>query len=134
MVHIDANFTQAVLKDENKYLGKHVDANMTASPPLSYSRLPVIPNESHNFITALPSGDIICVCTIGTRHWSILSRIDAPTAHGVSESFFLKEYRDDNAKDVVRSEHESTVTLYAIVPANVPRPIAYGYFAEDAAR
>ena len=35
---------------------------------------------------------------------------------------------------MVRSEYESTVTLHAIVPANVPRLIAYGCFAEDAAR
>ena len=53
---------------------------------------------------------------------------------GKSTSFFLKEYRDANAKDMVRAEYESTAALHETAPQNVPRPLAYGSFASDPER
>jgi protein-ribulosamine 3-kinase len=49
-------------------------------------------------------------------------------------SFFLKEYRDENAKGMVEAEYESTAALYAAAPNNVPKPWAYGSFASDPTR
>ncbi|RAR00883.1 hypothetical protein DDE82_006977 [Stemphylium lycopersici] len=105
MIQIDASFTQANIKHEDEYFGKKLDANMAA---------------------AIPPGGTTCVRTIGATQWSILSRIDVFTTPGVSGSFFLKEYHDDNARAMVRSENVSIVALNAAIPANVPKPIAYG--------
>lgn len=138
MIQIDASFTQANIKHEDEYFGKKLDANMaagtcrssnpllTASLPPSCLRLTLIPNQSHNTIAAIPPGGTTCVRTIGATQWSILSRIDVFTTPGVSGSFFLKEYHDDNARAMVRSENVSIVALNAAIPANVPKPIAYG--------
>ncbi|KAI4606727.1 hypothetical protein J4E80_010039 [Alternaria sp. BMP 0032] len=113
MVKIDDDFTQAVLKDEDKYEGKDLDANIAA---------------------ALPEGaEIEWVCTHGATHWSVSTKIDT-RVDGKPTSFFLKEYRDANAKDMVRAEYESTAALHETAPQNVPRPLAYGSFASDPER
>jgi hypothetical protein len=83
---------------------------------------------------ALPPGlKIVWVCTHGATHWCILTKIDAIVG-GTSRSFFLKEYRNANAKDVVKAEYESTAALYAAAPVNVPKPNAYGSFDSDTMR
>jgi protein-ribulosamine 3-kinase len=73
------------------------------------------------------------VCTHGATHWSVSTKIDT-IIDGAAKSFFLKEYRDVNAKDMVKAEYESTAALYAMAPDNVPEPYAYGSFASDPKR
>jgi protein-ribulosamine 3-kinase len=73
------------------------------------------------------------VCTHGATHWSFSTKIDT-IIDGAAKSFFLKEYRDVNAKDMVKAEYESTAALYAMAPDNVPEPYAYGSFASDPKR
>jgi len=85
-------------------------------------------------LPALPKGaSIDLVRTIGATHWSILTKIDT-TIDSRPQSFFLKEYRDINAKHMVKAEYESTAALYAAVPNHVPRPYASGCFASDSQR
>lgn len=113
MVKIDDAFTPAVLKDEDRYEGREIDANIAA---------------------ALPKGiEIEWACTHGATHWSISTKIDT-IIDGKAKSFFLKEYRDVNAEGMVRAEYESTTALYALAPNNVPQPWAYGPFASDPGR
>ncbi|KAF2747653.1 hypothetical protein M011DRAFT_50157 [Sporormia fimetaria CBS 119925] len=113
MSKIPEGFTEAVLKDEDKYKGTELDANIVA---------------------VLPRGtEIRLVCTYGVTHWSILTKIDT-TVNSEPQSFFLKEYRDPNAKAMVRGEYESTAALHSIAPHNVPRPWGYGAFASDSTR
>jgi protein-ribulosamine 3-kinase len=131
MVIIDNNFTQAVLEDEDKHEGTNIDANIAAGKrftiPLHgwrYSHAPI----------ALPEGaKIVWVSTMGATHWSILTKIDT-IVDGKPRSFFLKEYRDANAKGMIEAELESTATLYTMALDNVPRPLAYGLFAADSKR
>ncbi|KAI4701062.1 hypothetical protein J4E89_010758 [Alternaria sp. Ai002NY15] len=113
MVKIDDSFTQAILKEQDRYEGQYIDDNI---------------------VTALPKGaSIDLVRTIGATHWSILTKIDT-TIDSRPQSFFLKEYRDANAKHMVKAEYESTAALYAVVPNHVPRPYAYGCFASNSQR
>ncbi|KAF2759864.1 hypothetical protein EJ05DRAFT_484762 [Pseudovirgaria hyperparasitica] len=113
MTVIPPEFTVAELKEEDKYEGREIDANIAAS---------------------LPEGvDVIWVSTYGATHWSISTKIDT-IVNGEEKSFFLKEYRDVNAEAMVKAEYESTAALYAISPQNVPEPIGYGSFASDAQR
>ena len=62
-----------------------------------------------------------------------MTKIDT-TIDGKTKSFFLKEYRDANAKGMVKAEYESTAALYIVAHDNVPKPWGYGCFAEDATR
>lgn len=73
------------------------------------------------------------MCTRGTTHWSVSTKIDT-IVNGDAKSFLLKEYRDANAKDMVKAEYESTVALYAMAPNNVPQPWAYESFASNPRR
>jgi hypothetical protein len=85
-------------------------------------------------LVVLPKGaEIEWVCTRGATHWSVSTKVDA-LVDGNRQSFFLKEYRDHKAKDMVKAEYESTKALHALTPDNIPRPWGYGSFAADPER
>lgn len=137
MVKIDDAFTPAVLKDEDRYEGREIDANIAAGELDASRKLDQEIVEVEKILissAALPKGiEIEWACTHGATHWSISTKIDT-IIDGKAKSFFLKEYRDVNAEGMVRAEYESTTALYALAPNNVPQPWAYGPFASDPGR
>jgi hypothetical protein len=98
-----------------------------------YNTMPYVETCLSAFAALPPGLEIVWVCTHGATHWSILTKIDAIVG-GTPRSFFLKEYRNANAKDVVKAEYESIAALYAAAPVNVPKPYAYGSFDSDTMR
>ncbi|KAI0023099.1 Fructosamine kinase-domain-containing protein [Xylariomycetidae sp. FL0641] len=114
MVQTPPEFTAATIPADQAYAGTEVDANVRA---------------------ALPDDvQLKWVATYAASFWALCSKIDTERADGSTQSYFLKVYTTANAAAMVRGEYEGSAALHAALPANVPRPIAWGRLARAPAQ
>ncbi|KAI1111483.1 Fructosamine kinase-domain-containing protein [Nemania sp. NC0429] len=111
MVYIPPGFNAATVPEDQAYEGTELDDGVRA---------------------ALPAGTMVkWVATYRASFWAISSKIDTELSNGTLQSYFLKVYTTESAKDMALSEYEGSKALYKALPDNIPRPIATGALAKD---
>ncbi|KAI1267770.1 Fructosamine kinase-domain-containing protein [Xylariaceae sp. FL1019] len=114
MVQIDAEFNAPTVPDEEAYEGTELDENVK---------------------NVLPKGSVVkWVATRGASFWAINSKVDTELPDGKLQSYFLKVYTAERAKEMAFGELEGSKALFAALPANVPKPVAAGALAKDPSR
>lgn len=80
----------------------------------------------------LPKGTkILSISPHGASYWTRTAEVATKQENGSELSFFLKVTEHDTGKGMVSGEFVSMSTLYEVLPAIVPRPIAWGTYAAD---
>ncbi|KAI1276258.1 Fructosamine kinase-domain-containing protein [Xylaria sp. FL0933] len=111
MVHIPQGFKAAVVPEDEAYEGTELDDGVRA---------------------ALPKGAMVkWVATRGASFWAINSKIDTKLSDGMTQSYFLKVYTTESAKNMAVGEYEGSKALYAALPDNFPKPIAAGALSKE---
>ncbi|KAI0158133.1 Fructosamine kinase-domain-containing protein [Xylariaceae sp. FL1272] len=111
MVQIDAEFNAPTVPDEEAYEGTELDRNVRE---------------------VLPKGSIVkWVATYGASFWAISSKVDTELPDGKGQSYFLKVYTAERAKEMAFGELEGSKALFAALPGNVPKPVAAGALGRD---
>ncbi|KAJ4148007.1 hypothetical protein LMH87_002496 [Akanthomyces muscarius] len=62
--------------------------------------------------------------------WAKTGRIDIELQDGSPQSYFIKVVSADLGKNMVMGEFESMETMYRAAPDFIPRPVAWGQYAE----
>ncbi|KAG9233798.1 Fructosamine/Ketosamine-3-kinase [Amylocarpus encephaloides] len=82
--------------------------------------------------SVLPEGaNIVEVTTHGKTNWSDGYKVVVQTLEGNSKAYFMKVVDKEKGLEMVRGEYEGQVALRAVIPDNIPLPIAYGTYKED---
>ncbi|KAI3320813.1 Fructosamine kinase-domain-containing protein [Xylariaceae sp. AK1471] len=111
MVLIDAEFNAPTVPEDEVYEGTELDECVKA---------------------VLPEGTKIkWVATYGASFWAISSKVDTELSDGTEQSYFLKVYTAERAKDMALGELEGSKALYEALPDNVPKPVATGCLSKD---
>ncbi|KAI1295903.1 Fructosamine kinase-domain-containing protein [Xylaria venustula] len=111
MVYIPPEFQPVTVPKDEAYEGMELDEAVRA---------------------ALPEGATVkWVATHDASFWAISSKIDTELADGTYQSYFLKVYTTQSAKQMALGEYEGSKALYATLPNNIPKPIATGALVED---
>lgn len=114
MVIIDPEFVVPAVPEEDQYEGTEIDENV---------------------LKALPPGlTIEWAATSGASFWAFNSKIDTILPDGSEQSYFLKVYTTERAGDIARGEYEGLKALRAVIPENIPNPVAWGLCARDPSR
>ncbi|KFY36873.1 hypothetical protein V495_07537 [Pseudogymnoascus sp. VKM F-4514 (FW-929)] len=80
----------------------------------------------------LPSGsEIISVRPAGASAWVETVRIDVRLADGSQKSYFKKSERGELGRNLMLGCFESEKDVYAYLPDNVPKPVAFGSYKSD---
>ena len=88
-----------------------------------------VTNPTH---AVLPSGcKVQLVKGHGKTNWSLGLKIEVLLPSGDMKAFFVKVVNKDIGAEMVLSEYQGQSALAAIIPDNVPRPVAYGVFETD---
>ncbi|KAI1164466.1 Fructosamine kinase-domain-containing protein [Nemania serpens] len=111
MVYIPPGFNAPTVPGDQAYEGTELDDGVRAALPADAT--------------------IKWVATYKASFWAISSKIDTELSDGTNQSYFLKVYIAESAKDMALGEYEGSKVLYKALPDNVPRPIAAGALAKD---
>lgn len=114
MPYVDPEFTVPTIPQDEKYEGTEVDDNVRK---------------------VLPEGSkILWVATHGASFWAISTKIDTELIDGTKQSYFMKVYITPKGHAQAVGEYLSTQALHAVIPDNVPRPVAVGALARDSSK
>lgn len=83
-------------------------------------------------LAALPEGCKIGSITVhGASHWALSHRIDTTLPDGTEKPYFLKVLSGQLGKEMAKGEYEGDKAMHAVIPNNVPKPLAHGTYEKD---
>jgi protein-ribulosamine 3-kinase len=130
MVHIPSDFEAPVVPDLGEF-ERELDPAILAGR----SRNGTQQVKEANIRKVLPDGcKVDAIAVHGASHWALIHRIDTTLPDGTQQMYFLKVLTGNLGQEMAQGEYEGNKAIHAIIPRNVPRPVAHGTYTKNSDR
>ncbi|PMD43817.1 hypothetical protein L207DRAFT_510291 [Hyaloscypha variabilis F] len=86
-------------------------------------------------LAVLPDGcKVNAIAVHGASHWALSHRIDTSLPDGTQQMYFLKVLTGKLGQEMAQGEYEGNKAIHAVIPRNVPRPVAHGTYTKNSDR